>query len=113
VSRGVGGAKGNSVFVRWKTSVVFRESAGVENYCRFISIVLGSYFYEQCGSVDSVVAKTYQFLWADVAAVVSSPSGALQLLSLALRSDQTHSLLSPAPPYWEVLSLATTCRFCG
>ena len=48
----------------------------------------------------------YQFLAADVAAAVSGPSDVLQLLSLAHRSDQTHSLLSPVPPHSEVLSLA-------
>jgi hypothetical protein len=48
----------------------------------------------------------YQFLVADVAAAVSGPSDVLQLLSLADRSDQNHSLLSPVPPHSEVLSLA-------
>jgi hypothetical protein len=41
----------------------------------------------------------YQFLVADVAAAVSGPSDVLQLLSLADRSEQTHSLLSPVPPH--------------
>ena len=45
-------------------------------------------------------------LWADVAAAVSSPSAVLQLLSLADRSDQTHSLLFPGTPDSDVLSLA-------
>ena len=52
--------------------------------------------------------QTYQFLWADEAAVLSSPSEVLRLVSLAVRSDQTHFLLSPGPPYWEVPSPAVT-----
>jgi hypothetical protein len=40
-----------------------------------------------------------------VAAVVSSPSDVLQLLSFAVRSEQSHLLLSPVPPHSEILSL--------
>jgi hypothetical protein len=51
------------------------------------------------------LCQTYQFLWADESAVVPIPSEDLQRLSLAVRSDQTHSLPSPVPPHSEVLSL--------
>jgi len=60
----------------------------------------------------TVLAKTYQFLWADVAAVVSSPSGVPQHLSLAVRSDQTHLSLYPATPYWEDLSRPSASHIC-
>ena len=53
----------------------------------------------------TVLAKMYQFLVAYVAAFVSSASDVLQHLSLAVRSDQTHSLLSPVPSHSQVLSL--------
>ena len=43
---------------------------------------------------------------ADVAAVVSGPSEVLQRLSLARRSDESHSLLFPRSPNSEILSLA-------
>ena len=48
----------------------------------------------------------YQFLVTDVAAFVSGVSDVLLLLSIAVHSDQTHSLLSPEPPHSQVLSLA-------
>jgi len=66
------------------------------------------YFCVYCLTVHSVLTKTYQFLWEDEAAVVSSPSDVLQHLSLAFRSDQTHLSLSRVPPYLEVPSQAVT-----
>ena len=58
-----------------------------------------TWFCSQC------LSQTFQFIFADVATVLSSPSDALQLLSLAVRSDRTHLLLSPVPPHSEFLSL--------
>ena len=57
----------------------------------------------------TVLAKRTNFFVADVAAAVSCPLDVLQLLSLADRSDQTHSLLSLVPPHSEVVSL--TAKF--
>ena len=51
----------------------------------------------------TVLAKIYQFLVADMAAFVSGASDVLLLLSIAVHSGQTHSLLSPLPPHSLVL----------
>ena len=66
------------------------------------------YCCEICFTVDSVLTKTYKFLRADEAAVVSSPSDILQHLSLAVRSEQTHLSHSPVPPYLDFPSHAVT-----
>ena len=47
----------------------------------------------------------YKLLVADVAAVVSTPSVVLLLLSIAVHSEKTQSLLSPLPPHSQFLSL--------
>ena len=68
------------------------------------------YFFVHCVWFHCVLTKTYLLLWADEAAVVSSPLDVLQHISFAVRLDQTHLSLSRVHPYWEVPSHAVT--FC-